>query len=74
MTEYTADTKSYVCEKQFNNVVKCSLLGRKKGMIKTPNVVFHRDKEKEKGKDKWRNKYRKETYQNQNNAYLQEIV
>lgn len=30
MTEYIADTKGYVCEKQFNNVVKCSLLGRKK--------------------------------------------
>lgn len=74
MTEHIADTKSYVCEKQFNNVVKCSLLGTKNSMIKTPNVVFHRDKEKEDGKDKWRNRYRKETYQNQNNAYLQEIV
>lgn len=66
MTEYIADTESYVCEKQFNNVVKCSLLNRK--MIKTPNDVFHRNKEKEEGKDKYRNKYTKETYQNQNNA------
>lgn len=74
MTEYNAETKSYVCEKQFNEVVKYLYIRQKKSRIKTANVVFHKDKKKKEGRDKWRNRYWKEACQNKNNANLQEIV
>lgn len=32
------------------------LVGGKKGRIKTANVVFQKNKEKEEGRDKWRNR------------------
>lgn len=32
------------------------LVGEKKGRIKTANVVFQKNKEKEEGRDKWRNR------------------
>lgn len=41
--------KSYVYEKEFNNVVKCLHINQKKSRIKTANVIFYKDKEKKGG-------------------------
>lgn len=48
------------------------LVGGGKAGLKL-QMMFSRDKKKEEGRNKWRNRYWKETYQNQKNAYLQEI-
>ena len=54
-------------------MVKCLYVRYLKSRIKTVYVVFHKDTEKEEGRDKWRNRYWKETWQNQN-AHFQETV